>query len=300
MKVIPTISKVQYAMLRVAALCALWVLAVSPLVLQGQGVLIGPVDAPPHGSALLHMDGSAYPAQAKKGLLPPEVELTRTDQEGPVGPLPLPPTLIVFNTATTSLTGNLEQYNVYPGLYAWDGTRWLRMEAGLGRQVYLNCNPSLRALDNSTTPVTTILIPSASAFVHRLIPGDRVVLEASGMFQMTPVGATDDADRWVTVEVEIYKMSPLPMEVLARTFISFDTRFAASSSTSAFFGFYSSGSSGFEQRSSVQNWSLVALYEPTLTNNYTFSVKARKLSRIGVINTIEAGNPCLRSEVFKH
>lgn len=295
----PTVFLVRFtsALLRVLLILSPYL---TPLIVSAQGVLIGPNDMPPHNSALLHLDNTGYPAQAKKGLLPPQVELTRLDQPGPVGPLPIPPSLIVFNTATTALTGNDAQYNVYPGLYAWDGTRWLRFEGGLGRQVYVVCNPYVLTLNSSTTPTATVLIPTASAFQHLLQLGDRVILEASGVLEMTPVGATNDATRWTTVEVEIVRTSPLPLTTLARTFISLDTRFASGSAQSAFFGFFSSSSSGFQQRSAVQDWSLVTMFQPTSAAAHTFTIRARKLTAVGVVTSSVIGTTCLRAEVFKH
>lgn len=68
-------------------------------------------------------EGALDIKNSSQGLLPPRVSLTATNIASPVlnpaGGL-LPPGTMVYNTNTT--TGS---YQVYPGIYYWDGNNWV-------------------------------------------------------------------------------------------------------------------------------------------------------------------------------
>lgn len=289
--------------------------------LHAQGVRIGPDDGPVAPSALLQLDNSGYPAFADRGFIPPNVALTRTDQPGPVGPLPLPPSLLVFNTATTALAGNDAQYNVYPGFYAWDGVRWLRFEAGVGLQTYTNCSgankvvPYQAAWVNGTANAVTGLQSNAGAANFLVLEvGDRVFIEASGAIGMTSTAG--DATAYTDVEVELVYAPTnvwVPAGVLARTTVSLDTRVANGSSSNFFLGLFTSSSSGFSQRAIVQNWSLAGYLEaPVAGTQYKFWIRMRKLRNVGTVSTgddyvipsvttaYDLLQGCMRTEVFRH
>lgn len=297
-------------MWRSALLMLLW--AISGSMVFGQGVLMGPTDAPPHSSALLHLNADPLPPDAKKGMLPPNVALTRTDEPGPVGPLPLPPSLLVYNTAITTLTGVDAQYNVFPGLYSWDGARWLRFEAGVGRQLYVNCSSG-----NLNVPYQATFQNSNASFIPgvqsnsnllNLQRNDRVFLEATGAVQL--LAGTENSDRYTDVVVElVYATSntTTPTGILARTVFSLDTRMAPATSNSFFFGLFSSSASGFQQHSAIQNWSLSAHLDVTVTaTSYRFWVRVRKTRNVAGTNGVTTGAPgtvletCLRTEVFRY
>lgn len=300
------------------------VFVVSSAIVSGQNVRIGQDAGTADPSALLHMDGTAAPSIRKLGFVPPNVALTRTDATGPVGPLPLPPSLLVFNTATTSLAGTDAQYNVAPGYYSWDGSRWLRFEAGVGRQTYVNCSSATLKFDipfdwaaSATSTVNRITGAQTNANLIALVVGDRVILEATGSVQLAFTSTTDVA-RYTAVEIQLVVNNNLVttndwqnVTVIASTVVSLDMRNAGATSNSFFFGLFSSSSSGFAQRSAYQNWSLAGSYDaPTNSNNYRFWVRARKLTNIagtagvttGLIDSPGTNTPvqtCLRTEIFR-
>jgi len=294
-----------------------------------QGISIGEADMPPHASALLQLLEPAA-ADRKQGFYPPNVQLTRTDDATPVGPLPLPDGLVVFNTATSSLTGVDAQYNVYPGFYFWEaaGSRWLRFEAGVGRHIYVDCSSTTaadfkevqyQATWATTTNAAAIPGLQTAGSIVALQAGDRVVLEASGAFRLDPLAG--DEDRYTDVEVElVYNTGngttwTVPSGgVLARTVVSLDARARSGGSNSFFFGLFSSSTTGFTQRMSVQNWSLQAVFDvPTSstsnTTMYKFWVRARKVRNItgqvqtGLATSVPADRSlqgCLRTEIFRY
>lgn len=305
-------------------LCALAVLGTA----LAQGVRIAPTDLPPDPSALLQVQ--ANPATLDPVLRPatgvrlPHVALTRTDRPDPVGPLPVPPALLVYNTATTALTGALAQYNVVPGFYSWDGNRWLRFETGVGRQIYVDCsNGDMGTTTGASIPGTTYAaVTNASSFTNNanrigglyssqapldLVAGDRVFLEASGAVLLSAVGA--EADRFTDVELElVYTVtgSPWTTVVLARTIVSVDSRSTPSTANSFLFGLASVSSTGYSQYVPRQSWSLMAQFDVTTTTAYRIWVRARRLKAIGGASTLRVGTPnteiesCLRTEVFRH
>lgn len=295
----------------------------------GQGVLMGPTDTPPHSSALLHLDVNPLPADNKKGVLPPHVALTRTDEPGPVGPLPLPPSLLVYNTARTNLPGALAQFNVAPGFYSWDGSRWLRFEAGVGRQLYVDCSDG--TLSGSVSGGVIGGIPSgvwngtpsfatnsnrigglyAAGNQIPLVAGDRVFLEASGAIELVGTGLGED--RFTDVELQLCyirnttNMNSANVTVLASTIVSLDTRSTGSTGSSFLFGLVSSSSSGYSQYASIQSWSLMAHLDVTVTDpNYRFFVRARRLKADIGNGRLVTGTPgtmlegCLRTEIFRY
>lgn len=276
-----------------------------------QGVRIAHNDLPPHASALLHLDGTGL--AAARGMVPPRVELQRTDDAAPVGPLPLPPSLIVYNTTASNLGPGLEQYDVHPGFYQWDGMRWLRFEAGVGRQTYVNCSSESRTVgnawvtNNNTNFVTGM---QSSPSLLRLREGDRVFFEASGALQLS-AGSADEG-RYTDVEVELVWVQGSgwnPAGVLARTVVSLDTRQRDPSSSSFFFGLWVETASGYIMQTSVQNWSLMAHFDVPFnsttasTTHYKFWIRTRKVRNVGTVTTGAPGTPlegCLRTEVFHH
>ncbi len=291
------------------------------LAARAQGVLIGPTDVAPDPSALLHLNAGPYIGTAKKGMLPPNVELQRTDQAAPLGPLPLPPSLLVYNTVSTNWPGNDAQFNVYPGFYSWDGARWLRFEAGVGRQVYVDCSDgNMGGTAGASITGTAWLTTAFATNLNRigglyssgnpisLVAGDRVFFEASGGIRLSATGT--DTARWTSVELQlVYTINTTAtsaVNVLASTVVSLDTRSTGTTGSSFLFGLFSSSSTGYSQYASTQSWSLMGNLDVTVTNaNYRIWVRARRLKAIGSA-TLITGTPgtelegCLRTEVFRY
>lgn len=261
-----------------------------------QGVRMGRgLDPAPDGSAMLHLDNTSYSAGLVRGMLPPRVDLVRSDTPGPVGPLPLPPSLLVFNTATTALTGNDAQYNVYPGYYYWDGARWLRLRDGTGRQVYtFSTTASVNIVAQATWPTTATanITGLATPQYLRLEQGDRVFIEAAGAVGMYSAAGQQ---AYTDVEVQLVYTTNgagwVADGVLASTIVSLDTRLANGSSSNWFLGLFTSTASGFQQRGSVQNWSLAADFvAPSVQPYYRFWVRARRLNSSSATMTVQTGD----------
>ncbi|MCW5898727.1 MAG: hypothetical protein KIT10_05600 [Flavobacteriales bacterium] len=99
---------------------ALLLLPLLPLYALAQNVGINANGAAPAASAMLDIDVTALPANAKQGLLVPRIALTATNVAAPVvGPAA---SLLVYNTNTAGagLTA------VSPGYYYWGGAQWVR------------------------------------------------------------------------------------------------------------------------------------------------------------------------------
>lgn len=280
--------------------------------LQAQNVRIGLGDLPGDPSALLHLDNTGFPVTGKKGLVIPNVSLTRTDDPAPLAPLPLPPSVIVFNTASSNLAGVDAQYNVVPGYYAWDGMRWLRFEGGHGKQTYVNCSSGLRTLPTTTAWATNNANSppgmQTNASVLTLQTGDRVILEAYGGVRLT--SAAGDAEAYTDVEIELCYVDGgaiwTPTTVIASTVVSLDTRSSSGAGSSFFFGLFSSSSSGLVQRMAFQHWSLVGIHEVTTAcSQCKFWIRARRLRAGTAARPVTMGTPgditegCLRTEIHR-
>ncbi|MCW5898726.1 MAG: hypothetical protein KIT10_05595 [Flavobacteriales bacterium] len=101
-------------------LTSLALLLAVPVSLAAQNVGINANGAAPAASAMLDIDVTALPANAKQGMLVPRIALTATNVAAPV--VAPAQSLLVFNTNTAGagLTG------VSPGYYYWDGAQWVR------------------------------------------------------------------------------------------------------------------------------------------------------------------------------
>lgn len=93
--------------------------------LSAQNIGINANGVAPNASALLDIDASALPANAKRGLLIPRVALTATNSAVPI--VAPATSLLVYNTATAGVVPN----NVAPGFYQWDGLVWVPLLSGL-------------------------------------------------------------------------------------------------------------------------------------------------------------------------
>jgi hypothetical protein len=306
-----------------------------PLRSEAQGVLLGPVDAPPDPSALLHIDGSTLAADAKKGVIFPQVQLTRLDDPAPITPpMALPPSLVVYNIARTTIAGPDSIYNVWPGYYHWDGSRWLRFESGVRKQVYYNCTdqpvtPAVLTVPHRTNWGSTAAtigshIPlgfASGAPQHTgglsppssvgpgtalvLVAGDQVFLEAYGAVELT---GTLNENFFEEVEVELVASNSAtawsgPWNVVARTRLTFDLRYN-DPSVSFLFGLYTQGGTPVQQRIGVRHFNLQGIFTVgTTSTNYRFWVRMRKINNVStnVITTGGAGDlqGCLRTEVFR-
>ncbi len=89
-----------------------------------QNVGINADGAAPAVPAMLDIDVTALPVNAKKGLLVPRVALTAANNNAPIGAT-IVNSLLVYNTATAGGIGN----EVTPGYYYWDtpSARWRRL-----------------------------------------------------------------------------------------------------------------------------------------------------------------------------
>jgi len=85
------------------------------------------------------------------GIVYPRFALTSTQVEAPVqnpdGSGSLVPGTVVYNTATTSTGTN----DVYPGIYAWNGTEWTTQYIKEDSDVLLQSSLGQRVVTNSTT-----------------------------------------------------------------------------------------------------------------------------------------------------
>lgn len=137
--------------------------------LAAQNVAINPAGSAPANVALLDLKDNP-----DKGLLLPRIALTRTDVAAPV---PAPATgLLIYNTATSGLSGANAQYNVTPGFYSWDGARWVAF-AALARRPFF-----LQSTGTTTTTGTNnwITVNGLQTAAMWLRAGDRVELSGYG------------------------------------------------------------------------------------------------------------------------
>ncbi len=156
-----------------------------------QNIGINVTGIAPDQSALLDIDGSGLPANSQRGVLIPRVALMATNMAAPVNS---PATsLLVYNTATV---GSIP-YNVSPGFYYWDGTKWRPLLDGTQ-----GCLPGLVdfgyfSIEQNLHPATDFF--SAVTLCHSL--GSRMRLPRVGEWYiacssgLVPTMSTDD--EWV-------------------------------------------------------------------------------------------------------
>ncbi len=131
------------------------------LTTNAQNVGIG--TASPNPSAKLEI------VDINRGILLPRVALTATNIAAPVA---TPATwLVVFNTATAGAGATA----VSPGLYYWDGTQWVRFQAG-------NAATDWTLLGNASTNAATNFIGTTDAvdFVTRTSNAERMRVTSAG------------------------------------------------------------------------------------------------------------------------
>ena len=93
-----------------------------PLSKDGLAQSVGVFTKTPDASAALDVDVSALPANAKKGMLLPRVQLRdKKDQTT----IPSPAVgLVVYNLQDSGTEDNQVEHDMF---YFWDGTKWLDM-----------------------------------------------------------------------------------------------------------------------------------------------------------------------------
>jgi hypothetical protein len=92
--------------------------------MNAQNVGISATGTPPDPAAMLHVDGTTGLSSGnQKGVLIPTVALTNASVAAPIGPTPLPQSLVVFNTNASMANGN------GPGFYYWNGSKWVYLAA---------------------------------------------------------------------------------------------------------------------------------------------------------------------------
>lgn len=143
-------------------------------------------------------NGALDVSSSTNGFVPPRVALTATNVQAPVinpqGGV-IPAGTIVWNTATAGASPN----NVAPGLYYWNGTRWVAFAGSPGGLDWsLNGNSGTTAGTNflGTTDAQDVRFHTNSTERARILSGGTLGVNSAGTTysQVTVVGAgTNDA-----------------------------------------------------------------------------------------------------------
>lgn len=262
-------------------LCLALVCGVIPSFAQSPRLGINSTGAAPAPAAILDMR-EPNTADRTRGMLIPRIELTAANVAAPVvGPAN---GLLVYNTASSSLTGADAQHNVTPGYYIWDTSRrWLRYDALVRR-------PMLYTTAASSATTTTgnlwFPIPGLQSITMPLLQGDRVELKASGT---ATTGTTGEVEGMMAVAVDQDGLgyNPLPNGT-GRTVFAVDN------------GTLSIGGIPRSRSIPYTSWSMSGVFDVPVDGDYTFRVQMMRLSGSTGISSGGATYPnSLKVEVIR-
>lgn len=321
-----------------SARAAVWAfLCLLPLVAGAQGIAINADGAAPDPAAVLDVDATALPANGKKGVLLPEVELSNSIWRLPApmntatyahyfspfdthGQAAMWPSTWVYNSMTSPTGGMLpftipSPFNTYyttPGFYWWSdaGGRWHKQETQVGTTHHHLSTATVTATSdiNSTAVLTDntnwVAVTGASTAALALRAGDRVDITAHGALAISPTNSNALAAARVAVN------NGATTTEIGRTGVALNGEAQPMYSGWCFLPpLFCSGNTlqgTYTTNLTVQDWHVVRQYVVPADGTYTFLVQIGRVTGTS-ISLIGGGtvalNPDLRTslkvEVFR-